>query len=217
MSSAPTARRSASAWCRATSSPTTSRRRRTTCTWRPRSCDSARIGPELVVGGDFASCAGRHSHPARQRNRLAGGLASGEADMCHSLANLEHHHFKYDQHRRPGDVHVHFFGADHFSFRDRVRLQDGDVMAVSFTGFGRPLRNPVRDRSLAAGLRSPRGRYERIDSARPPSTWRCSPLYMVVTIVAVLGFRRRRAASQDGQGLFSRATGSCPGMSSGRA
>ena len=64
--------------------------------------------------------------------------------MCHSLANLEHHHFKHDEHRRPGDVHVHFFGADAFSFKDRLRLEDGDIMTVSFEGFGRPLRNPIR-------------------------------------------------------------------------
>ena len=63
--------------------------------------------------------------------------------MCHSLANLEHHHFKHKAHRRSGDVHVHFFGADHFSFRDRLTLEDGDVMAVSFEGFGRPLRNSL--------------------------------------------------------------------------
>jgi hypothetical protein len=31
-----------------------------------------------------------------------------------------------------------------FSFKDRLRLEDGDVMAVSFEGFGRPLRNPIR-------------------------------------------------------------------------
>jgi hypothetical protein len=68
--------------------------------------------------------------------------------MCHSLANLEHHHFKHTEHRRPGDVHIHFFGADAFSFKDRLRLEDGDVMTISFEGFGRPLRNPIRiDRS----------------------------------------------------------------------
>ena len=51
------------------------------------------------------------------------------------------------------DAHVHFFGADHFSFRDRVRLEDGDVMVVAFEGFGRPLRNPVRiDRSRPAAV-----------------------------------------------------------------
>ena len=64
--------------------------------------------------------------------------------MCHSLANLEHHHFKFEAHRRPGDVHVHYFGACALSFGAGLRLEDGDVMAVAFEGFGRPLRNPLR-------------------------------------------------------------------------
>jgi len=64
--------------------------------------------------------------------------------MCHSVNNLEHHHFKHAEHRRPGDVHIHFFGADMFSFKDRLRLEDGDVMSIAFEGFGRPLRNPIR-------------------------------------------------------------------------
>ena len=68
--------------------------------------------------------------------------------MCHTIANLEHHHFKHAEHRRPGDADVHFFGADLFSFKDRLLLEDGDVMVVHFEGFGRPLRNPIRiDRS----------------------------------------------------------------------
>jgi hypothetical protein len=70
--------------------------------------------------------------------------ATGEQRMCHSVANLEHHHFKHDEHRRPGDLHIHFFGADMFSFKDRLRLENGDVMAIAFEGFGRPLRNPIR-------------------------------------------------------------------------
>ncbi len=75
-------------------------------------------------------------------------LASGEKVMCHTLANLEHHHFKHAEHRRPGDAHVHFFGADMFSFKDRLKLENGDVMDIRFDGFGRALRNPVRiDRS----------------------------------------------------------------------
>ena len=63
--------------------------------------------------------------------------------MCHSLSNIEHHHFKFDFHRRPGDLHIHFFGADAFSFGDGTRLEDGDVMKVRFEGFGRALRNPL--------------------------------------------------------------------------
>jgi hypothetical protein len=64
--------------------------------------------------------------------------------MCHSLANLEHHHLKYDIHRRPGDLHIHFFDADAFSFGENVQLEDGDIMGVSFPAFGRPLRNSLQ-------------------------------------------------------------------------
>jgi hypothetical protein len=63
--------------------------------------------------------------------------------MCHSLTNIEHHHFKFATHRRPGDLHIHFFGADAFSFGDGVGLADGDWMEVQFEGFGKPLRNPL--------------------------------------------------------------------------
>jgi hypothetical protein len=106
------------------------------------------LGPELVVGADFADVPGQVRIERGTAVVWEAALASGEQAMSHSLANLEHHHFKYAAHRRPGDVHVHFYGAGNFSFRDRVRLEDGDVMAVAFEGFGRPLRNPVRiDRS----------------------------------------------------------------------
>jgi len=109
------------------------------------------IGPELVVGSDFADIRGQIQIERGKEVIWQAKIASGEANMCHSLANLEHHHFKYEQHRRPGDIQVHFFGADHFSFRDRVQLQGGDVMALSFDGFGRPLRNPIAiDRSPPA-------------------------------------------------------------------
>jgi hypothetical protein len=110
------------------------------------------LGPELVVGADFTDVPGRVRIERGSETVWEAKLASGERAMSHLLANLEHHHFKYAQHRRPGDVHVHFFGAGHFSFRDRVQLQDGDVMEVSFTGFGRPLRNPVRLDSSSPAL-----------------------------------------------------------------
>jgi hypothetical protein len=102
------------------------------------------LGPELVLDPDF------NSVPVEVKLEHAGNLLwrkafrTGENEMCHSLANIEHHHFKYAAHRRPGDVHIHFFGTDCLSFSDGIHLQDGDVMQVSIEGFGRPLRNPVR-------------------------------------------------------------------------
>ena len=106
------------------------------------------IGPELVTDPDFASVAGEVAIERGGQVVWSKAIASGDARMSHSLANLEHHHFKHAGHRLPGDVHVHFFGADAFSFGEGLCLEDGDVMQVRFTGFGRPLRNPLRiDRS----------------------------------------------------------------------
>jgi hypothetical protein len=73
---------------------------------------------------------------------------TGKSAMAHSLANLEHHHFKYDQHRIPGQLHIHFFGTGAFSFGDNISLQQGDEMKVSFENMGRALVNPLHiDRS----------------------------------------------------------------------
>ncbi len=101
------------------------------------------LGPELVIDGAFDEVRGQTVIERGGNVVWQAAQASGERWMCHSLANLEHHHFKHAEHRRPGDIHVHFFGADMFSFKDRLRLEEGDVMQISFEGFGRPLRNPV--------------------------------------------------------------------------
>jgi hypothetical protein len=113
------------------------------------------IGPELVVGVDLKGEIRGHAMIERSAKTIwAAPLASGETHMCHSLANLEHHHFKHAEHRRPGDVHIHFFGADRFSFKEQLKLEDGDVMVVAYQNFGRPLRNPIRiDRSKPAPVK----------------------------------------------------------------
>jgi hypothetical protein len=112
----------------------------------PSKLRAASLGPELIVDPNFCSCevVGKTVISRAGKTIWESKLASGEKRMCHSLANLEHHHFKHAQHRRPGDAHVHFLGADAFSFRDMIRLEDGDDMTISFDGFGRPLRNPLR-------------------------------------------------------------------------
>jgi hypothetical protein len=102
------------------------------------------IGPELVIDPDFAFVRGSVTIERAGRTRWTKEIATGEREMCHRLANIEHHHFKFDGHRRPGDVHVHFFGAHSLSFADGLRLDDGDEMVIAFEGFGRPLRNALR-------------------------------------------------------------------------
>jgi hypothetical protein len=102
------------------------------------------IGPELVIDPAFQSIPGTVTIKRGRATLWSKHIITGEQEMSHNLHNIEHHHFKFDGHRRSGDVHVHYFGACALSFGDSVRLADGDVMEVAFTGFGRPLRNAVR-------------------------------------------------------------------------
>jgi hypothetical protein len=104
------------------------------------------VGPELVIGNKFQeielSCEVlRKGKPIYE----SGTLWSGEKHMCHSLANLEDHHFKYPQHRRPGDVHLYFFGTSKLSYGTRDwEYRNGDEIRIGANGFSAPLVNVVR-------------------------------------------------------------------------
>jgi len=102
------------------------------------------IGPELVITHDFTDLKGTVRVLRNQSEIWSAEIHTGENHMAHSLANLEHHHFKYEDHRQPLQAHVHFLGADAFSFGAGIRLQTGDEMQVAWTGMGRPLVNPIR-------------------------------------------------------------------------
>jgi hypothetical protein len=102
------------------------------------------IGPELQTAALFDEFAGEVRIERGAERVWSSALRSGEVHMVHSLANLEHHHFKYPQHCRPGDVHIHFYGTSAFSFGANVCLRDGDAMIVDFPGLGKALRNTVR-------------------------------------------------------------------------
>jgi hypothetical protein len=101
------------------------------------------IGPELRTGEPPAHMEGR------SRIRRGGEViwerpfVTGERNMCHSLANLEYHHFKYGAHRRPGDVHLHFFGTATLSFADGIQAMPGDVFEVDLPDLGAPLTNSL--------------------------------------------------------------------------
>ena len=63
--------------------------------------------------------------------------------MSYTIENLEHHQFKYDGFRQPGDVHCHFFGTATLSFSSGVRAESGDIFEISAEPFGKPLRNSL--------------------------------------------------------------------------
>jgi len=103
----------------------------------------AALGPELLIGELPAEITGTSRILRGDRVIWEKPFASGQDNMSHSLENLEYHHFKYAAFRRPGDVHVHFFGTGTLSFADGVRTQAGDVFEITAAPFSLPLRNPL--------------------------------------------------------------------------
>jgi hypothetical protein len=100
-------------------------------------------GPELLIGDLPAHITGKSRIIRNNTVLWEKEFLTGEDNMSHNIANLEHHHFKYPLFRQPGDVHVHFFGTSVLSFSDNIHTQDGDIFEIEADGFGKPLRNTL--------------------------------------------------------------------------
>lgn len=103
----------------------------------------ASYGPEMLLGDLPQNVEGTSSLIRGGKTIWEKPFLSGEANMSHSLANLEHHHFKYGLFRQPGDVHVHFFGTATLSFADGIVAEAGDRFRIACPDFGLPLTNPL--------------------------------------------------------------------------
>ena len=112
----------------------------------------ASFGPEILVGDLPQDIRGASRIKRGGQVVWEKPFLSGEANMSHSFANLEHHHFKYSLFCQPGDVHVHMFGTATLSFADGIKPEAGDVFEIEAPAFGLPLRNPLAvdaDRGVA--------------------------------------------------------------------
>ena len=103
----------------------------------------AALGPELLTGELPADVRGASKILRDGQVVWEKPFLSGEANMSHTIANLEHHHFKYDIFRKPGDVHVHFFGTATLSFSEGFQTKVGDVFEISAAPFLHPVSNPL--------------------------------------------------------------------------
>ena len=101
------------------------------------------FGPELFIGKLPSALQGVSRILRKGQIIWEKSFFTGEENMSHSIANLEHHHFKYKQFRRAGDLHIHFFGTSTLSFADGLRVQHDDEFEIDLPLFGRPLRNRV--------------------------------------------------------------------------
>lgn len=103
------------------------------------------IGPELLLGKLPASIEGKSRILRREKVIWEKPFLTGEANMSHTLENLEYHHFKYDAFRVPGDIHIHYFGTATLSIADGIVTENGDVFEIEAPPFGAPLRNTLKN------------------------------------------------------------------------
>ena len=102
------------------------------------------LGPALLVGEAPAHIEGTSRiYDAEGKVRWQKAFFSGEQNMSHTIANLEHHHFKYPLFRRAGDVHIHFFGTATLSVADNIVVKPGETFEIEAPQFGPALRNPL--------------------------------------------------------------------------
>ncbi len=102
------------------------------------------IGPEMITGAAPSHIEGMSRIVRNGAVVWQKPFLTGEANMSHTIANLEYHHFKYEAFRKPGDVHIHYFGTATLSIVDGFRTEDGDVFEIEAKPFGAPLRNPLK-------------------------------------------------------------------------
>jgi hypothetical protein len=102
------------------------------------------FGPEIIIGEPPTEISGQVRIERNGQTLWEAAFLTGEKRMSYMISNLEHHHFKYELFRKPGDVHCHFFGTATLSRNAGVVTQPGDCFEISAPGFGRPLRNPLQ-------------------------------------------------------------------------
>jgi hypothetical protein len=101
------------------------------------------FGPELLTGEAPAHISGRVRILRDGSPLWEAPFLTGEDHMSYAIASLEHHHFKYEPFRQPGDVHCHYFGTATLSRNAGIVTRPGDRFEISAPGFGRPLRNTL--------------------------------------------------------------------------
>lgn len=106
-------------------------------------------GPTILIGELPDHVTGRSRIRRGGKVLWEKEFLTGERNMSHNFANLEHHHFKYELFRQPGDVHVHFFGTSALSFTDGIETRDGDLFEIGADCFQFPLRNRLKVASTA--------------------------------------------------------------------
>jgi hypothetical protein len=109
------------------------------------------FGPELFIGDLPESIEGTARILRDGETIWEKPFPTGEANMSHSIENIEFHHFKYNQLLRAGDVHAIFMGTAVASFADGIAVNVGDTFEIDIPLFGRPLINSTQASKTQVG------------------------------------------------------------------
>jgi len=102
------------------------------------------LGPELLIGDLPDDIPARISLHRNGHEQWHADFRTGEANMLHSIANIEAHYFKHSQWYIPGDIHVLYYGNAVMSTAQGEVMEDGDIFRLECETFGLPLINSVR-------------------------------------------------------------------------
>ena len=102
------------------------------------------FGPELYIGEMPTNMNGKIEILRDQDTLWRKSYMTGAKHMVHSIENIEHHVFKHEMFRTPGDIHILFLGADQLSFQDDVEILNGDVISIQGELFQHPLINQIQ-------------------------------------------------------------------------
>lgn len=109
------------------------------------------LGPELILDPALPRLHGTVRIRAGNSAARSSGSheLSAEVPLLLALASVEPDHFETADFRRPGDVHVHFFGQRLLNLTP-VAASEGDEVEIEFESLGAPLRNAIRREEPAA-------------------------------------------------------------------
>jgi len=99
------------------------------------------IGPELILDPELASVEGLAALYRDGARIWEQKYSSQGAPLLYGLAALEPDHFRFADHHRAWDAHVHFIGARLFPEQVSAPLNEADQSEVVWEGLGRPLNN----------------------------------------------------------------------------
>ena len=102
------------------------------------------LGPELILDVELVRVEGSAALYRAGARIWEQKYSNQGAPLLYDLAAVEPDHFRFPDHHRPWDAHVHYIGARLFPERLSAPLSEADRSEVVWESLGRPLNNMLQ-------------------------------------------------------------------------